>query len=73
MSAKLNKVNVKIESITVDGKETYNGGEVLGAITADGKIILKTSIGKTKIQELVIVLCEDNSNLIIEDEKTSDN
>ena len=71
---KLKKVNVKIESITVDGKETYAGGEVLGAYTPDGKIILQTSIGKTKVQSLVIVMCEDNSNLIIEDEETtSDN
>jgi hypothetical protein len=73
MSAKLKKVNVKIESISVDGKETYNGAEVLGTVTDDGKIILKTSIGKNKVQELIIVFCEDNSNLIIEDEKTSDN
>jgi len=73
MNVNLKKVNVKIETITVDGKETYNGAEVLGTVTPDGKIFLKTSIGKSKVQELVIVFSEDNSNLIIEDEKISDN
>jgi len=73
MSVKLKKVNIKIESITVDGKETYDGADVFGAMSPDGKIILQTSIGKTKIQALTIVLCEDNSNLIIEDEEISDN
>ena len=73
MEDKLKKVNVKIESISVDGKETYNGADVYGTFTADGRIILKTEIGKTKIQSLIIIMSEDNSNLIIEDEKTSDN
>lgn len=71
--SKLEKKNIVVESIKVDGKETHNGADLLAMVTEDGKIVLQTFIGKTKVQLLEIVLVEDNSNLIIKDEQTSDN
>lgn len=69
--SKLEKKNIVVDSIKVDGKEIHNGSDLLAMITDDGKIVLQTSIGKTKIQLLEIILSKDDSNLIIKDEQTS--
>lgn len=59
-----------IKSIKVNGKEAHDGAP-LQYLFEDDCMILKTEIGKTKKQKIVITIASDDSKLIVDEEKTS--
>jgi hypothetical protein len=57
-----------IKSITVDGKEVHNGADLFYKFE-DEQLFIKTQIGKNKIQELIVVIADDDSDKIIDNKK----
>lgn len=73
MAKKLIQGNAFIKSIKVDGAEIHNGADLLFKVEEE-LIYIETSIGKSKVQKLEIVIGRDDSKIIIKDEnKTSVN
>lgn len=67
--SKLKTGDMFVKSITVNGKEAHMGADLFYDIDdTNGQIILKTQIGKEKIQELIIVLTRDNTRTAVIEE-----
>lgn len=64
----MTKDNISIKSITVGGKQVYNGAHSNIVLTNKGEVIINTTIGKDNPQPLIIEFTPDNSDKIIEDE-----